>query len=377
MKSLKSLKKFKDMFEYVSPLLIKPKSTSITVSLSKRFFLFQLMKKTIQTIEDDPYLNFISLLRNYKIIDKFLYGTVERFYKDRNKLYFKKFFLENRVYQLVKQDMEWLVSEVPEAKVTMTKRGVIIYDNYHKNKFNLLLLTVHAGTWLPANLKKKMVLTDIDRYKEEDIASHQLYGRLFIEKGGIWIDNKQSRFAIDFNRPFSKAIYEDGQEKWLDVVWKKPLTKGELFWLRKSYDEFYFTLARLLESYRFNIIFDGHTMSDSPDRPAISFGTNFIPNFYMPIVISMRNKLRKLGYSPVMFNKPYKGGHILEWMHQKFPDVFTFSVEINKRLYMTRSRKKVVKKNRNKLAQDLAHIFDIELEDETVREAILSGKVSS
>lgn len=363
MKSLKSLSKFKDMIEYVSPLLIKPKTTSITVTLSKRFFLFQLMKKTIQTIEDDPYLNFVSLLKNYKIIDRFLYGTVREFYRDRNKLYFKKFFLENEVYQLVKSDMEWLVQEVPETKVTMTKRGVIIYDSYHKNKFNLLLLTVHSGTWLSKTVKKKMTLTDLDRYKEEDIASHRLYGRLFIEKGGIWIDNKQSRFAVDFNRPAEKAVYVDGQEQWLDVVWKKPLTKGELFWLRKSYTEFYFTLARLLESYRFNIIFDGHTMHDAPDRPAISFGTNFIPKFYMPIVASMRGKLRKLGYSPVMFNTPYKGGYILEWINQKFPDVFTFSIEINKKLYMTKNRKKIKKIKCEQLARDLANIFDLEVED--------------
>ena len=56
--------KIKEMFETISPLLIEAKSTSITLGLSRRFFLFSLMGKIIRKIEDDPYLNFISLL-NY------------------------------------------------------------------------------------------------------------------------------------------------------------------------------------------------------------------------------------------------------------------------------------------------------------------------
>ena len=59
-------------------------------------------------MEEDPYLNFVSVLKNYKFLGKFLYGDIQEFYKDRNKFYFKKFFQDRSLWQLVKDDMEYL-----------------------------------------------------------------------------------------------------------------------------------------------------------------------------------------------------------------------------------------------------------------------------
>jgi len=53
------------------------------------------------------------------------------------------------------------------------------------------------------------------------------YCNLVLEKNGIWIDNKQSRFVVDFNRDLSDAIYSKKSEDWLDIVWKESLTKKE------------------------------------------------------------------------------------------------------------------------------------------------------
>lgn len=359
-----NMRKLKEMFETVSPLLIKPKTTSITVSLSKRFFLFQLMEKTLKVIEDDPYLNFISLLKNYKILGRILTGTVDEFYRDRNKLYFKNFFMERKLYDLVKQDIEWLHEKHGHLRVTMTKRGLLIYDNYKKNQFNIMLLTVHSGTWMPKNVKQKNILTDEQRFLEEDVECHKLYSQLVLQCGGIWIDNKQSRFACDFNREFDRSIYRDKQEAWVDVLWKEQLSNKEEEELKQGHKEFYFTLARLTDSYRFNLIFDGHTMSDAPGRPNISFGTEYIPSFYMPIVKSMQQKLIKLGYAPVLFNTPYTGGYILEWLNQKAPDLFICSMEINKKIYMNKSRTKVHRRKVDRIAEDLVQISNISLEDE-------------
>ena len=104
----------------------------------------------------------------------------------------------------------------------------------------------------------------------------------------------------------------------------------------EGYHEFYFTLSRLIDTYRFNIIFDGHSMKDAKGRPEISFGTKYIPKFYMPIVRSMQKKLNNLGYNPVSLNVPYSGGYILQWLNSRFPDIFICSMEVNKRLYMVK-----------------------------------------
>ncbi len=354
------MEKFRDIIENLSPVLIRPGTTSITIGISKRFFLFKLMNKIVNMIEEDPHLNFIALLKSYKVLGRFLSGSLHEFYRDRNKLYFKNFFYDRELYDIVKQDLERLYPAYRELKLTITKRGIVIYDNYKKNSFNVLLMTIHSGTWVPAGIREKLSISNRERYLEEDIDTHRIYCRLVLEKGGIWIDNKQSRFVVDFNRALANAIYADNSEEWLDIVWKEKLSKAESDDIFAGYREFYFTLARLLDTYNFNIVFDGHSMKDKKSRPAISFGTRYIPPFYMPIVKSMQRKMSAMGYSPVQLNSPYKGGFILRWLSQKFPNLFICSMEINKKLYMSKNRTRSLKMKIDRLSKDLTGIFDID-----------------
>ncbi len=223
-------------------------------------------------------------------------------------------------------------------------------------------MTCHSGTYLPKYVGRRLALTDQFRHAEEDIDTHRIYSKLVLEKGGIWIDNKLSRFAIDFNRNITRAIYESGSEvSWqAETLWNSQLTSLEKSQLYEAYKEFYFTLARLVETYRFNIIFDAHSMKDLPGRPEVSFGIKYVPRFYLPIVRSMRQKLQKLGYQSEI-NRPYSGGYILNWMSVKFPDVFIFSMEVNKKLYMGRDMQKTIEAKMEKLSADIAGIFDIEV----------------
>ena len=353
--------KLKELFETISPVFIDAKSLSITVGLSRRFFLFTFTKNLISSLEEDPYLNFISLLKSYKILGKFLYGTISEFYRDRNKIYFKKFFADEQLYELIRNDIEWLAASYGHIKVTISKNGLIVYDNYQKNKFNVLLFTIHSGNWVPGLIREKMHVSKEQRHLQEDTYSNRLYCNLVLKKNGIWIDNKQSRFACDFNRPQHLSVYKDKQEPWVDKVWKEPLTEPEIKELQKSHVTFYLTLRQIIDSYRFNIIFDGHTMTDAKDRSEISFGTEFIPNFYMPVVLSMREKLKKLGYTSVSFNSPYYGGNILRWLKKSAPDLFICSMEINKKLYMNEAHNNILKAKLQKITDDLENIFNMEI----------------
>ena len=365
----KQQKKFsiRELISLISPVLINPTKTSLTVSLSKRFLLFQILGKLTQKIEDDPYLNFISILKNYKVLGKILNGTVYEFHRDRNKLYFKNFFIEKEVWELVKQDLEWLVHEnenTQDIRMTLTKRGVIIYDNYKKHNFNLLLMTIHGGTWMPKDIQKKMFLTKEERYKEEDIATNRIYSKLVLRKGGIWIDNKQSRFACDFNRNPSRCVYKDGSETWIEKIWKEELDGRELRQLYESYNEFYFTMANLVDAYNFNIIIDCHTMKDVDNRPNVSFGTKYTSTFYMPILLSIKKKLQELRYNHIAFDKPFAGSYIVQWLNHKFPHAFIFSIELSKKLYMNKKRDKIFNAKLRKLSEDITKIFDIEVDAE-------------
>ena len=86
--------RLKDIYETISPIVIKPHTDHLHISLSKRFIMFQVMNKLVKTIEEDPYFNFIAVLKSYKILGRILSGTVHEFYRDRNRLYFKNFFFD-------------------------------------------------------------------------------------------------------------------------------------------------------------------------------------------------------------------------------------------------------------------------------------------
>ena len=361
------MKKWMELLDHISPIGVRANASSLTLSISKRFFLFRMMNKIINIIEEDPHLNFVALLKSYKVMGRILHGTVHEFHRDRNKIYFKQFFYDKELYKIVKQDLEYLNKNEnnKDIKMTITKRGVIIYDNYKPQGFNTLLLTIHSGTWIPTDISKKMHVSTKKRHQEEDKDTHKIYSPIILEKGGIWIDNKQSRFLIDFNRSGGRAIYKDNAEQWIESVWKKELTEKEKREVYKSYYEFYFTLARLVESYQFNIIFDGHSMNPKEDRPDISFGTKFTPAFYMPIVRGMQRKMRTLRYNSVKLNTPYSGGNIVKWLKDKFPSTFIFSMEINKKLYTTKDQLKSKEHKIRKLAKHLPHIFDIEVDHES------------
>lgn len=360
--------KLKKWFETVSPILISPKAASVTVALSGSFFLFRWLRKGFERLEEDPYLNFVSALKHYKLLSNALHGSLERHYKDRNKSYFRAFFPDQTIYRAVKAKIEWAYERAPKMRSTITRKGIMVFDNYKPNQFNTLLLTIHSGSWLPAEVASRQKLSAQERYVEEDIDTDRIYAGLVLKHGGIWIDNVLSRFGVDFNRPGERAIYQDGSESWIGKLWKKPMPETQQRWLMAAYDEFYYTLGNLIENYRFNIIFDGHSMRDRADRPDISFGTEHIPRFYMPVVEEMKRTLAERKYGSVTFNQPYTGGHILAWLRQRYPDIFTCSLEVNKRLYMNNEHTVSDPERVQSLAHDFSEIFNFAAAEEEAKE---------
>jgi len=329
-------------------------------TIYERFFLFKIVRDATHVLAKDLNETFVTLLKSYKILGRILNGTVEEFYKNRSRLWFKKFFVEKELYELVKQDIESLYPKYKDVKVIMTKRGVVIYDNYKKNSFNILLMTIHSGTWIDNKLEKRMCPIKSKLLREEDIATDKIYRNIVLEQNGIWIDNKQSRFICDFNRDMNSAIHTSTSQQWIKKIWKEPPTEAQKKHILDSYKEFYFTLTRLLETYRFNIIFDAHSMRNLPGRPSVSFGTRYVPLFYIPIVKKLAKKFNNLGYEKVRFNYPFKGGYILQFLSTKFPDIFIFSMEINKRLYMDKTEKIIKKRKVKKLSENLLKVFKFE-----------------
>jgi len=53
----------------------------------------------------------------------------------------------------------------------------------------------------------------------------------------------------------------------------------------------------------------------------------------------------------------------LKWLSTKFPDIFICSMEVNKVLYMNKSRTKSIDAKVEKISKDLQEIFDIDLDE--------------
>ena len=331
----------------------KPQNTT------ERLILFRTMRNIFGRVSVNRFPYFVSALKNigYR---QFMHGDVGKFYKMRNRLVFKNFFYERDLYEMIKADLEEMHPVHKGIKLALSRNGVMVYDNYKNRQFNTLLLTNHAGTWVPKMFEEKMQLTKMDRLREEDLDSDKIYSNLVLEKGGIWINSKLSRFVCDYNRSQRGCIYFQEREKWLKKqLWKESFTKSEINRIHSWHSEYYNVLFKVLETYRFNIVYDGHTMKDKPGRPMMSFGTRYVPSFYMPIVRKLRGRLLGMGYSPIYLNKPYKGGFVLRWLSSMYPSKFIFSMEINKKLYTNKSRTRSQKGKLNKIKGDITGLFEI------------------
>jgi len=296
----------------------KPQNTT------ERLILFRTMKNMLGHVSVNRFPYFISALKNIGH-RKFMHGDVGKFYNMRNRLVFKNFFYERDLYEMIKADLEEMHPVHKGIKLALSRNGIMVYDNYRNRQFNTLLLTNHAGTWVPKRFEEKMQLTKSDRLREEDLDSDKIYSNLVLEKGGIWINSKLSRFVCDYNRSRRGCIYYQKRERWLkNKLWKESLSQSEINRIHSWHSEYYHVLFKVLETYRFNIVYDGHTMKDKPGRPMTSFGTRYIPSFYMPIVRKLRGRLLGMGYSPIYLNKPYGGGFVLKWLSSMYPHRFIF-----------------------------------------------------
>lgn len=351
------------LIEQLTPLKIIAKENYIRLSFSNRFMLLQILKSLERRIGTDPFLNLLSVMKTDKVFGRVISGDINEIYLNRKSVFFKSFFDDKEIYEKVKEDLEYVHAEHQDIRIIITKTGIVVYDNYKPQQFNILLLTIHNGTYVPNDVQKKMNISTEERFREEDVDTGKMYKNIVLKQGGIWIDNKCSRFYCDLNRKISRCIYDEDQGNSIKNLWKEELSEKQREKSHVFYKQFYSLITRLLELHNFNVIFDGHSMRDMEGRPSLSIGTHYIPKFYLPIVTSIKRKIASLGYEKLGINQPYEGGYILEWLSIKFPSIFIFSMEINKKLYMTKDRLRVKPKNEEKIANDLVNIFDITEEE--------------
>lgn len=195
---------------------------------------------------------------------------------------------------------------------------------------------IHDGSGFRDELKIKTVLTDYDRWYEEDP-----YTAEFISSMPIVLAGCDSRFEYDLNRAPEVAVYDTA---WGKKVWKKPLTKAEKERSLKKHANYYrvtHTLIKKLEEM-FNacLVYDMHAYNYKRwDRevPVFNIGTEKIDQErFRHIAESWREELQKIDLNieqdvHAKINDTFYGrGYNLAFITDNFDNTLVLATEVSK-----------------------------------------------
>ncbi|MDT8402444.1 MAG: flavohemoglobin expression-modulating QEGLA motif protein [Bacteroidales bacterium] len=194
---------------------------------------------------------------------------------------------------------------------------------------------IHNGHRLRPELKEKCLLTDHERWQEEDPHTHDMISSL-----PLVISAVDSRYEYDLNRNADNALYETA---WGKKVWKEPLTEEQKEGSLEKHSDFYrivHTLISTLEAkFGSVLVFDIHSFNYRrirEDAPVFNLGTELIRNAshrkYIDHWLSRLRKFRLPNIDvTVAENDIFSGrGYLLSFITSGFSNTLVLATEIKK-----------------------------------------------
>jgi len=195
---------------------------------------------------------------------------------------------------------------------------------------------VHNGHQLRKSLQKKCLLSDYERWFEEDPETAS-----FISALPMVIEAKDSRYEYDLNRTPEDAVYLD--EAWGKKLWKSPLSEKEIALSRSKHNDFYRIIHALVkkteELFGACLVFDIHSYNykrRTDSSPVFNIGTERIDQKkFGKYALYWQKELKKISLPNIEtgceINGPFKGrGYLLEYVHSKFSKSLVLATEIKK-----------------------------------------------
>lgn len=198
----------------------------------------------------------------------------------------------------------------------------------------LVAVAVHDGHEVRDDVLRELLLDDAVRLREEDpwtgswtvAAPTRLIGR-------------RSRFEVDLNRPRDHAVYRTPKDAWGLEVWRSPPSPELIEESLSEYDAFYARLAEILDEkvarYSHFVVLDLHSYNhrrSGPDgepapaaeNPQVNVGTGSIDRVkWGSVVDRFIADLRSFDFSDgsldVRENVKFQGGHLVHWIHERYP----------------------------------------------------------
>lgn len=209
----------------------------------------------------------------------------------------------------------------------------------------LVATAIHDGHALRPDAAAWVALDEDTRLREEDP-----FTSCWTTSGDVRIVARQSRFEVDLNRPWDGAVYRRPDEAWGLTVWRPGVPASVFARSLEAYDAFYAQLGGLLGrlTTRFGrvAVLDLHSYNhrrDAPDRaddpagsPDVNIGTSNMDRARWARVVDRFAAEAGRGRCggrrvTVGENVRFEGGHMVRWIHARFPDsVCALAVEVKK-----------------------------------------------
>lgn len=209
----------------------------------------------------------------------------------------------------------------------------------------IVATAIHDGHDVRREVARELALDASTRRREEDP-----YTACFTRVGDARVVVHRSRFEVDLNRPRSKAVYRRPEDAWGLEVWRRCLPPAIVAGSLSIYDAFYEQVGGLLGLVTGRhgriVVLDLHSYNhrrddpgraaDPDDNPDINVGTSNMDRRRWAGVVGgfiadvARGTVRGRRLS-VGENVRFQGGHMVQWMHDRFPDsVCALAVEVKK-----------------------------------------------
>jgi N-formylglutamate deformylase len=191
---------------------------------------------------------------------------------------------------------------------------------------------LHAAHDVRREVAALLAVDDATRRREED-----QYTDGWTALAATRLVVRRSRFEVDLNRSRPKAVYLEPDDAWGLRCWKRPPPDGLVEASRRLHDAFYAELEDVLRSvearYGRFVVYDLHSYnagrpgSDRPaaDEPDVNLGTGSmdrdrwaaVADRFLADLAAQAVGGRLLD---VRENVRFKGGHLVCWIHETFPE---------------------------------------------------------
>ena len=221
------------------------------------------------------------------------------------------------------------------------KQGICFEASYNDDFFikiqeytPYVCTAIHAGSRMRSDLKDLCLLSENERYYEEDPHTDT-----FIQSMPLTLIGNDSRYEYDLNRDESSCIYD---EAWGKKVWKRELTADERNTSLEKHRNFYKVVRALVEKleemYGASVVYDIHSYNYKRHKVSYLFNIgieNIEIKRYNPQVSFWKKelmdiKVKKFSNDVSVIHIFYGRGYLLKFVKEEFNDTLVLATEVKK-----------------------------------------------